>query len=96
MKLKKKIPNGSFTVIIQPPFVVIGDESPAMVKRRAEGTVKWSVDRLKAAYFTKDPKEILAIEIGLAKNNLAAIRSVDPEAVLFTNSWTFLATVFSR
>ena len=37
-----------------------------------------------------DPKEILAIEIALAKKNLEAIRSVDPQAVLFTNSWTFL------
>ncbi|NUQ61259.1 MAG: alpha-N-acetylglucosaminidase C-terminal domain-containing protein [Pirellulales bacterium] len=37
-----------------------------------------------------DPKEILPIEIALAKRNLEAIRSVDPQAVLFTNSWTFL------
>ncbi len=61
MKLKKKIPGDEFTVVIQRPFVVIGDESPAMVRRRAEGTVKWAVDRLKAAYFTKDPNEILDI-----------------------------------
>ena len=39
----------------------------------------------------KDPTESLAIETAIAKKNLAAIRSVDPEAVLFTNSWTFLA-----
>lgn len=26
----------------------------------------------------------------MAKKNLEAIRSVDPQAVLFTNSWTFL------
>jgi len=61
MQLKKKIPSDRFTIVVQPPFVVIGDESPAMVKRRAEGTVKWSVDRLKAAYFAKDPTEILDI-----------------------------------
>jgi alpha-N-acetylglucosaminidase len=36
------------------------------------------------------PKETLAIEIAAAKRNLDAIRSVDPRAVLFTNSWTFL------
>jgi len=60
MVLKKKVPKG-FTVVIQHPFVVIGDESPAMVKRRAVGTVKWAVDRLKRAYFTKDPDEILDI-----------------------------------
>ncbi len=61
MQLKKKIPNKDFTIVIQRPFVVIGDESPAMVKRRAEGTVKWAVDRLKRAYFTKDPNDILDI-----------------------------------
>ena len=62
MELKKKIPSNKFTVVIQHPFVVIGDDSPETVKKRhAEGTVKWAVDRLKAAYFTKDPKEILDI-----------------------------------
>jgi len=37
-----------------------------------------------------DPKQTLAIEIAVARKNLEAIRSVDPQAVLFTNSWTFL------
>ncbi|MCR4414111.1 MAG: alpha-N-acetylglucosaminidase C-terminal domain-containing protein, partial [Thermoguttaceae bacterium] len=37
-----------------------------------------------------DPSQTLAIEIAVARKNLEAIRSVDPQAVLFTNSWTFL------
>lgn len=61
MKLRKKVPDAGFTIVIQPPFVVIGDEAPAMVKRRATGTVKWAVDRLKKDYFAKDPNEILGI-----------------------------------
>jgi len=61
MKLKKKIPGQGFAIVIQPPFVVIGDEPPATVKRRSLSTVKWAVDKLKAAYFTKDPAEILDI-----------------------------------
>ena len=61
LELKKKIPGEEFTVVIQPPMVVIGDESPAMVRRRAVGTVKWAVDRLKEAYFKKDPTEILDV-----------------------------------
>jgi len=61
LKLKKKIPSRAFTVLIQPPFVVIGDEPPAMVQRRATGTVKWSVDELKEAYFRRDPTDILDI-----------------------------------
>ncbi len=61
MELKKKIPPKGFTVVIHHPFVVIGDESPEMVRRRTVQTVKWSVDKLKQAYFTKDPREIIDI-----------------------------------
>ena len=65
MKLKKKVPGG-FSIVLQKPFVVIGDESKKTVKQRAEGTVKWTVDRLKEKYFTKDPLDI--IDIWLFKN----------------------------
>jgi len=62
MKLRKKIPVGKgFNIAIQPPFVVIGDASPARVRGYAAGTVKWAVVRLKKAYFKRDPKEILDI-----------------------------------
>jgi hypothetical protein len=59
--LRKKLPSGDFTVVLSPPFVVIGDESPEMVRSRAENTVKWAVLKLKKAYFTRDPKQILDI-----------------------------------
>jgi hypothetical protein len=59
--LKKKLPSTDFTIIVQPPFVVIGDESPAAVKEHSERTVKWAVDKLKQDYFSQDPKEILDI-----------------------------------
>jgi len=59
--LKKKVPAKGFTIVVQPPFVVIGDESPQEVKRRAVGTVKWTVDKLKDAYFANDPDDILDI-----------------------------------
>jgi hypothetical protein len=65
MGLKTRVPKG-FTIVIQKPFVVIGDESPAMVRFRAESTVKWATQRLKHMYFNKDPKEI--IDIWLFKN----------------------------
>jgi hypothetical protein len=58
--LEKKVPDG-FTIVIEKPFVVIGDESPARVKQRAERTVKWAVDLLKKDYFDKDPEEIIDI-----------------------------------
>lgn len=60
-QLNKKIPGSGFTVVIQPPFVVIGDDSPERVRRVAQQTVKWAVDKLKEAYFEKDPEEILDI-----------------------------------
>lgn len=60
-QLKKKLPSTDFTVIVQRPFVVIGDEAPDVVKAHSEHTVKWAVDKLKQDFFTKDPKEILDI-----------------------------------
>lgn len=60
-QLKKRLPSTDFTIIVQPPFVVIGDESPEAVKEHSERTVKWAVDKLKQDYFSKDPKEILDI-----------------------------------
>jgi hypothetical protein len=58
--LNGKVPAG-FTVMMQPPFVVIGDDPPAQVRLRATHTVKWAVDRLKQDYFQQDPTEIIDI-----------------------------------
>jgi len=60
-QLKKKLPSSDFTIVVQPPFVVVGDESEDAVKEHATHTVKWATDKLKRDYFTKDPKEILDI-----------------------------------
>jgi len=61
IRLKRIVPSSGFTVVIQPPFVVIGDEPAPAVQRHAEQTVKWAVGRLKAAFFDKEPAEILDI-----------------------------------
>ena len=50
-----------FNIVLQKPFIVIGDESPAMVRRRSQGTIKWAVDRLKRDYFSKDPDHVINI-----------------------------------
>jgi len=60
-KLRGKLPSADFHVVVQKPFVVIGDESKEQVKRRALRTIKWSVDLLKKAYFAKDPDHIIDI-----------------------------------
>ena len=59
-ELNERVPAG-FVVVVQPPFVVIGDESPRMVWSRATNTVKWAVDQLKQEYFQRDPVEIIDI-----------------------------------
>src|ERR1017187_3442252 len=65
-QLQKKVPPG-FTIVAQPPFVVIGDELPEVVRRRSTNTVKWAVDKLKQDYFQRDPPEI--IDIWLFRDN---------------------------
>lgn len=60
-ELQKKAPGDQFIIIVTPPFVVIGDEAPAVVRRRAENTVAWATKKLKAAYFSKDPREIIDV-----------------------------------
>ena len=59
-KLKKELPAG-FHVVIQKPFVVIGNDSADEVERWAGGTVKWTVDRVKKQYFKKNPEKIIDI-----------------------------------
>jgi hypothetical protein len=60
-KLKTRLPHEGFSIVIQRPFVVVGDEPLEVVKRHADQTVKWAVDHLKREYFTADPNEILDI-----------------------------------
>jgi hypothetical protein len=60
-ELKKRLPSTEFSTIVQSPFVVVGDEPLLEVQRRAEGTVKWAVEKLKQDFFTKDPKVILDV-----------------------------------
>jgi hypothetical protein len=59
------LPRG-FTVIVEPPFVVIGDEPSETVAQRVVGTVRLSARIMKKDFFPKDPDEI--IDIWLFKN----------------------------
>ena len=60
-QLKQRLPSKDFSIVVQRPFVVVGDEPESVVKERAEGTVKWAVEKLKQDFFTQDPKDILDI-----------------------------------
>jgi hypothetical protein len=59
--LRQRLPHAGFAIVIQKPFVVVGDEPLETVQRRADQTVKWAVERLKREYFAKDPTEIIDI-----------------------------------
>lgn len=60
-QLRKRAPSDIFTIVVEPPFVVIGDEEPQHVVDRSKGTVRWAVDQLKESFFQKQPAEILDI-----------------------------------
>jgi hypothetical protein len=60
-QLKKKLPTKEFEIVIEKPFVVVGDGGRAAVEEDARGTVRWAVALLKRDYFEQDPKEILDI-----------------------------------
>jgi hypothetical protein len=60
-QLKKKVSTDEFTIVVAAPFVVIGDDEPDEVRRYATHTVQWAVKKLKAAYFDKDPADILDV-----------------------------------
>lgn len=64
--LEQKLAGQGFTVLVQPPFVVVGDEPPAKVRHRAGGILKWSITLLEAEYFKTRPQKV--IEIWLFKN----------------------------
>jgi hypothetical protein len=70
--LRAKLPWEGFTIVVQEPFVVIGDEPPARVRSRAKGTVKWASDRLKALYFKEDPLAI--VDVWLFKDKASYLR----------------------
>ena len=65
-QLEAKLGGQGFTVLIEPPFVVIGDESPATVRHHATGILRWSIRLLEAEYFKARPSKL--IEIWLFKN----------------------------
>lgn len=59
-KLKPRIVS-DFHIVLQKPFVVVGDDRPAVVRQHAQGTIQWAVSRLKRAYFSKDPDQVITI-----------------------------------
>lgn len=61
VSLKKRVDSNAFTFVVEPPFVVIGDQAPERVRQWAEGTVRWAATKLRAEYFDRDPEGILDV-----------------------------------
>ncbi|HET9621427.1 MAG TPA: DUF1570 domain-containing protein [Kofleriaceae bacterium] len=59
--LEHKLAHQGFTVVVEPPFVVIGDEAPSVVKHHATGILHWSIRLLEAEYFKARPNKLIEI-----------------------------------
>jgi hypothetical protein len=60
--LRERLPPG-FTLVVRGPFVILGDEPPERVRRRADDTVAWTMGLLRKDYFPKDPEAITDVWI---------------------------------
>ena len=60
-ELDKKLKGQGFTVLVEAPFVVVGDEGPVAVKNRATGFLRWTVKLLEKDYFPKQPDKIIEV-----------------------------------
>lgn len=68
-QLRTKLKDRGFTVIVERPFIVVGDEPADRVMLWANEIIRGTVTRLKQDYFAKDPANIL--EIWLFKDEVS-------------------------
>jgi hypothetical protein len=64
--LRERLEGQGFTVVVESPFVVVGDEAPSRVRKHAEGILRWSIARYEAQFFKARPSKI--IEVWLFEN----------------------------
>lgn len=58
--LKRRVPAG-FSIIVSPPFVVVGDAPAARLRAIANGRIRWTAHRLREEHFDRELPEILTI-----------------------------------
>lgn len=58
--LRTQLAGQGFTVVVEAPFVIVGDEAPARMRSRVN-FVHWVVTLLEKDYFEKQPDKVLAI-----------------------------------
>jgi hypothetical protein len=59
--LRARLPHDGFHVVVEKPFVVLGDGGAAAVERCAERTVRWAVRLLQQDFFDEQPGRILDV-----------------------------------
>src|SRR5262249_34690231 len=64
--LEHKLAGQGYTVLVEPPFVVVGDSPAAEVKRIATGFLRSKAQLLEKDFFAKRPDKL--IEVWLFKN----------------------------
>ena len=65
-ELRTKLSGKGFTVVVEAPFVVIGDDAPSAVRHQATGFLRWTVGLLEKDFFKTRPDKL--IEVWLFKN----------------------------
>ncbi|MGE0545781.1 MAG: hypothetical protein AB7O24_20475 [Kofleriaceae bacterium] len=65
-QLETKLAGQGFTVVIEPPFVVVGDETAGTVRHRASGFMRWTIKLLEKDLFSQRPNKL--IEVWLFRN----------------------------
>lgn len=60
-ELKMDPPIEGLTWFVEKPFIVAGNQRPAMVRRYVAGTVRWATKMFRKHYFPKDPDTIITI-----------------------------------
>lgn len=68
-RLRREYGPCGFTVLVERPFVVLGDEEKDVVLERAKNTVAWAVKKLKQDFFKRDPEKI--IDVWLFKDDVS-------------------------
>ncbi len=59
--IRDRLPGRGFTVVTEPPFVVVGNGSAPAVRAYSSRIVRWAVAKLKQDYFERDPADIITI-----------------------------------
>jgi hypothetical protein len=59
-ELRDEAPAG-FTVVLAPPFVVVGDGPPELVREDAQHTVVWAASLLRRDFFARDPEGSITV-----------------------------------